>query len=210
MISETMNLIVIGATGTIGIAVADALEGAGHEVVRASRRGEVQVDIADPGSIRAMFARMDKVDGVVSCAGEAAFKPLLDLTDEDIALSLGNKLMGQVNLVRFGTEYVRDGGVFLLTAGIFSRNPPPGVPAIAMANGALESFARAAALDLPRGIRIHAISPPFITETARAMGMPTEGTLPAADNAQAYLRLVEGEQTGQVVYPGGEGSGRKV
>jgi NAD(P)-dependent dehydrogenase (short-subunit alcohol dehydrogenase family) len=74
------------------------------------------------------------------------------------------------------------------------------VTALAMVNGALESFARAAALDLPRGIRINTISPPFIRETAQSMGLP--GGLPASENARAYVALVEGSETGQVVFNG--------
>lgn len=201
-----MKLIVVGATGTIGSAVTSALEAEGHEVVRASRSSSPSVDISEPESIRALYEGMGRVDGVISCAGNAAFKPLLELDDDDIDRSLGDKLMGQVNLVRFGVDHVNDDGVFLLTAGIFSQDPPPAVPAIAMANGALESFARAAALDLPRGIRINTISPPFITETAREMGMSTEGTLSAEENAKAYVALVEGDASGRVVYPG-EGLG---
>ncbi|MFG1998170.1 hypothetical protein ACGFNU_03360 [Spirillospora sp. NPDC048911] len=41
-----MKIIVIGATGTIGSAVAGLLEKE-HEVVRASRRGPVTVDLDD-------------------------------------------------------------------------------------------------------------------------------------------------------------------
>lgn len=193
-----MRIVVIGASGTIGKAVADALAER-HEVVRAARSGEQKVDITDPESIRAMYRELGQVDGVVSCAGDAAWKPLSELSDADLAASLGNKLMGQVNLVRFGVDHVRDGGVFVLTAGILSQKPMPGVSAISLVNGGLESFARAAALDLPRGIRINTVSPPFIRETAEKLGMP--GGLPAADNAQAYVRLVEGGETGQVVFP---------
>ena len=194
-----MRILVVGATGTIGRAVADALA-AKHEVVRASRRGEVAVDITLPDSIRQMYQRVGTLDAVVSCAGSGAWKPLTALSDEDIRATLGDKLMGQVNLVRFGVSYVNDNGVFVLTAGIFSKIPMPGVPALAMVNGALESFARAAALDLPRGIRINTISPPFIRETAAAMGLP--GGLPADENAKAYVALVEGMETGQVVFNG--------
>lgn len=196
-----MRALVIGATGTIGSAVADAFAAAGHEVVRASRKGEVQVDISDPGSIRSMYARIGKVDAVVSCAGSGAFAKLGDLTDEQLEFTVANKLLGQVNLVRFGIDHVNDAGAFVLTAGIFSQRPPPGVPALALANGGLESFARAAALDLPRGIRIATLSPPFITETAKKLGMPTEGTLSAANNAKAYLAFVTGSDTGLVVFP---------
>ena len=41
--------------GVVGSAVADALVARGHEVLRASRRGAVSVDIADPKSIAAMY-----------------------------------------------------------------------------------------------------------------------------------------------------------
>jgi NAD(P)-dependent dehydrogenase (short-subunit alcohol dehydrogenase family) len=197
-----MRVLVIGATGTIGQAVALALQNNGHEVLGGSRHGNPRVDIVDPDSIRSLYRTIGEVDGVVSCAGSAAFKPLTELTDEDLQGSLRDKLLGQVNLVRFGIERVREGGVFVLTSGIFSRNPMPGVAAIAMVNGAVESFVRAAALDAPRRIRVNAVSPPFITETAKKMGIPTDGTLSAADNARAYVALVEGNQTGEVVFPG--------
>jgi NAD(P)-dependent dehydrogenase (short-subunit alcohol dehydrogenase family) len=197
-----MRVLVIGATGTIGQAVALALQNNGHEVLGGSRHGSPRVDIVDPDSIRSLYRTIGEVDGVVSCAGSAAFKPLTELTDDDLLGSLRDKLLGQVNLVRLGIERVREGGVFVLTSGIFSRNPMPGVAAIAMVNGAVESFVRAAALDAPRRIRVNAVSPPFITETAKKMGIPTDGTLSAADNARAYVALVEGNQTGEVVFPG--------
>lgn len=196
-----MRALVIGATGTIGSAVADAFATAGHEVLRASRNAEVSVDISDPASIRAMYDRVGKVGAVVCCAGSGAFAKLGELSDEQLDFTIRNKLLGQVNLVRLGLDHVEDGGAFVLTAGIFSQRPPPGVPALALVNGALESFARAAALDLPRGIRIGTLSPPFITETAEKMGMPTQGTLTAANNAKAYLAFATGNDTGLVVFP---------
>jgi NAD(P)-dependent dehydrogenase (short-subunit alcohol dehydrogenase family) len=157
------------------------------------------VDIADPDSIRALYAHVGRVNGVVCCAGEARPGALTKLSDEDFAQSLRSKLMGQVNLVRFGVAHMADNGVFLLTAGIYGTRPPPRVPAMAMVNGGLESFARAAAKDLPRGIRLCTISSPFLKETATRLGM--QGAISAADNAQVYVRLVEGSETGQVIYP---------
>ncbi len=195
-----MRVLIVGATGTIGKDVADAFVQAGHDVLRASRNGEIKVDIEDPTSIRAMYEAIGKVDAVVSCAGNGTFAPLSELTEQQIEYTLGSKLMGQVNLVRFGIDHLEDGGVFVLTAGIFGQKPMPGVPALAMVNGALESFARAAALDLPRSIRIGTISPPYITETAVQMGLPTEGTLSAEDNARVYFQFVTGSETGAVIH----------
>jgi NAD(P)-dependent dehydrogenase (short-subunit alcohol dehydrogenase family) len=196
-----MRILLIGATGTIGEAVAAALAGR-HDVVRASRqKADEQVDIADPGSIRALYRRVGRVDAIVSAAGNAAFKPLRDLGDEDFAFSLGHKLMGQVNLVRFGLDAVADGGSITLTSGVLAQRPEPGTAAISLVNAGLEGFSRAAALEAPRGIRVNVVSPPWVTETLQAMGRPLGGGLPAEVVARAYLRSVEGKETGQVIRP---------
>lgn len=195
-----MRIAVVGATGTIGGAVADALEQKGHEVVRASRNSDPAIDIESPESIAKFYDLSEEFDGVVSCCGNGAWKKLTELEDSDLQFSIVNKQLGNINLVRHGLEKVKSGGFFILTTGIFSQKPMPGVSALAMVNGALESFVRGAALDMPRGIRINAVSPPFIKETAEQMGM--EGGLPAAENATAYVELAEGKQNGEVIFPG--------
>jgi NAD(P)-dependent dehydrogenase (short-subunit alcohol dehydrogenase family) len=166
-----MKILLIGATGTIGAAVAQALE-ARHEVIRASHsRSVLTVDLADPESIRRLYAKIGRVDAVASVAGQAAFRPLLALTDADFALGLTNKLMGQINLIRFGIDNLTDGGSFTLTSGILSRQPMPGGAAISPVNAGIEGFARAAAIELPRGLRINAVSPGWVTETLIAFKM---------------------------------------
>ena len=192
-----MRVVVVGATGVIGSAVADALADRGHEVLGASRHASIHVDLADAASISAMYTAVGQVDAVVSCAGAGVFKPLIELTDEDIDATFIGKVFGQVNLVRSGVPHVSDGGVFVLTAGLFGQKPVPGATALAMSNGALESFARAATLDLPRNIRVTTISPPWIKETAEKMGMP--GGLPTAENAKTYVAVVEGREMAPVV-----------
>ena len=89
-----MKIIVIGATGTIGVEVAKALSATEHEIVRASRNGEVKVNLEDSASIRDMFGEIQGVDAVISCAGNAAFRPLADLTDADYDLGLRSKADG--------------------------------------------------------------------------------------------------------------------
>ena len=197
----TMRILIVGATGTIGQAVAAALTGR-HELVLASRsKSHERVDIADVASIRELFKRVGRVDAVISAAGEAAWKPLAELTDEDFAFSVRSKLMGQVNLVRAGAASVSDGGSFTLTSGILATRPTPGGAAISRVNAAIDAFARAAALELPRGIRINVVSPPWVSETLTAMGRDPSGGLPAAEVARSYVDAVTGTQTGAVITP---------
>jgi NAD(P)-dependent dehydrogenase (short-subunit alcohol dehydrogenase family) len=196
-----MKILLIGASGTIGSAIATAL-GARHDLILASvQESPEQVDISDAASIRALFARVGRVDAVVSAAGRASFKPLTDLGDEDFELSLSNKLMGQVNLVRLGLASVVDGGSFTLTAGYLARHPIPGSGAVSLVNSGLEGFGRAAALEAPRGIRVNVVSPPWVTETLVKMGRAPDGGLAAATVAQAYVSSVEGTITGQTIDP---------
>jgi NAD(P)-dependent dehydrogenase (short-subunit alcohol dehydrogenase family) len=194
-----MKILVVGATGTIGAAVADAL-GERHEVLRASHtRSVLQVDLADTNSIKRLYTKVGRVDAVVSVSGQAAFRPLRALSDADFALSINNKMMGQVNLVRFGIDTVADNGSFTLTAGILSRQPMAGGVAISMVNAGLEGFVRAASLELPRGLRINAVSPGWVRETLVALKMDPSGGIPAAGVAPAYVKAVEGNMTGQVI-----------
>jgi NAD(P)-dependent dehydrogenase (short-subunit alcohol dehydrogenase family) len=101
--------------------------------------------------------------------------------------------------VRLGLESVSDGGSFTLTSGILAQEPAPGGAALSLVNAGLEGFTRAAALDLPRGVRINVVSPPWVSETLIAMGRdPAEG-LPAATVARAYLASLEQDMQGQVL-----------
>jgi NAD(P)-dependent dehydrogenase (short-subunit alcohol dehydrogenase family) len=196
-----MRILIVGATGTIGREVVRALSG-GHEIVPVSRsHTPITVDLGDPASIRAMYAAVGRVDAVVSAAGSARFAPLGQLSDDDFAFSLGNKLMGQVNLVRLGLAGLADGGSFTLTSGVLARSPMPGSGAISLVNAALEGFVRSAALEAPRGIRVNAVSPPWVTETLVALKMDPSHGLPAATVARAYVQSVTGRQTGAVIEP---------
>lgn len=197
-----MRVLVIGASGTIGAAVVSALSDAGHEVVSASKRNTpLRVDISDTASVLSMLKIVGKVDAIVSAAGPARFKPLAQLSDDDFDFSLRNKLMGQVNIVRYGFDYVRDGGSITITAGYMSRNPAPGSAAVSLVNAGLEGFARAAACEAPRGIRVNVVSPPWVTETLEKMGTDTTGGLPAATVAKSYVDSVTGTATGRVIDP---------
>ena len=193
-----MRVVVVG-TGIVGSAVIRALS-VRHQVVPVARsHGDARVDLASSSSIQALFEAVGPFDALVSAAGQARFGPLEKLSDEDFRFSLDNKLMGQVNLVRQGLARVRDGGSFTLTSGVLAAEPAPGGAAISIVNAGVEAFARAAALEAPRGIRVNAVSPPWVSETLEAMGRDPSGGMRAEKVARAYLEAVEGRGTGQVI-----------
>lgn len=194
-----MHVLVVGGTGTIGSAVVTALDERGHDVVPVgSTHGELTVDLADPASISALYAVATPFDAVVCTAGVARFGALAELTDEDFALSVANKLMGQVNLVRYGLGVVADGASFTLTSGTLSQEPGPGTSAVSMASAAVEAFARAAAIDLRDRYRVNVVSPSWVAESRVRSGLDPMPGIWAKDLAVYYADFVEGTETGVV------------
>jgi NAD(P)-dependent dehydrogenase (short-subunit alcohol dehydrogenase family) len=195
-----MRIVIIGATGTIGAAVVVALKGS-HEIIALSRSaGEPRVDITDKASLEKAFAAIGKVDAIICAAGGAVFKPLAALSDADFEKCLHDKLMGQVNVVRVGSQYVRTGGSITITSGVLAQEPMPGAAAISLVNAGLEGFGRAAALELKSdSIRVNVVSPPWVSETLVALKMDPANGLTAAEVAKAYAQSVEGAATGQTI-----------
>lgn len=162
------------------------------------KTGAQRVDISSPDSIKQLYEAVAPIDAVVSAAGVAKFAPFDQLTDADFLLSVNNKLMGQVNLVRIGYRYMRDNGSFTLTSGVLSQEPMKGSVAISLVNAGIEGFVRAAALELPRGLRVNAVSPVWVRETLEALGMDPTNGMPAKQVALAYVENVEGTWNGEV------------
>jgi len=170
-------------------------------VIGASRGGEVKVALEEAASIRAVFEKIRNIDAVVCCAGAAVFKPFADLSDADYEVGLRSKLMGQVSLARIAKDYLNDGGSITLTTGVLAREPAPGSAAVSLVNAALEGFVHAAALEMPRRLRINAVSPPWVKETLVKLGMDPSAGLPSAEVATAYAAALEGAQQGEVIDP---------
>lgn len=194
-----MRVLVVGGTGTIGSAVASALGERGHDVVTAGvNSGDLRVDLADPRTIVSLYAAVPRVEAVVCAAGIARFEALEELTDDDFALSIANKLMGQVNLVRHGLGAVGEGGSFTLTSGTLSQEPGPGTSAVSMTSAGVEAFARGAAIDLAGRYRVNVVSPSWVAESRVRAGLDPVPGIWAKDLAAYYADFVEGTATGVV------------
>jgi NAD(P)-dependent dehydrogenase (short-subunit alcohol dehydrogenase family) len=191
-----MRVLIIGASGTIGRAVAAALSERGHNVLAAGRSGPLVVDMTRPETVTALLTSVPDVDAVVCCAASGQLTRVDAGTDEDFLRGLHDKLLGQVLLVRRAAELLRDGASVTVTAGVFER-PTPGSAFGVLTNAGLSAFVGAVAGEMPRGLRVNAVSPGWVRETLLAMG--ADGGTPAAQVAELYVRAVEDRTlTGQI------------
>ena len=88
---------------------------------------------------------------------------------------------------------------FVQESAILSHQPMAGSAVISLVNAGLEGFARAAALEAPRGIRVNVVSPPWVTETLKALNMDPGLGKPAVEVAKGYVKSIEGEHSGEVI-----------
>lgn len=196
-----MKVLLVGATGTVGEAAAGALRARGHELVEAHRKSkDYPVDISNVESLDGLLGKVGDIDAIVSTAGTTPFGAWAQMGPEEWAAGLNSKLLGQVELVRRGTEVVREGGSFTIITGILGREPIRGGSVAAAVNGALEAWVKASAGELWGRYRINAVSPTVLTESREkyADAMPGFPTVGSADVGQAFVRSVESMETGQI------------
>lgn len=196
------TVIVIGANGAIGQAALSGLRQ--HRIIRANRSGrdaEHQVDIGDPASLERLFAAVGPFDAVVNAVGFCEYAPFLEMSDAQWRSTLDSKLLGQMNVVRIGARHIADGGSFTLISGILASKPLPMAIADATASGAIETFVKCVAFELPRGIRVNVVNPTVLEESWAAYGpmMPGFQPVPGTLVGKAFQRSVDGFITGQVL-----------
>ena len=196
-----MKLLIIGGKGTIGKKVS-AHFSKKHEIIIAGRiSGDVTVDIADSKSIKAMFDSIGKIDAILCIAGEAKWAPFDSLTEDDFYIGLRSKLMGQVNLVRIGQDYLNTGGSFTLTTGILADYPVVMTTSAAMVNGGIHSFVKAAALELKNEHRINVVSSGLVEDAIEKYGayFPGHNPIPMKKVINGYIKSVEGKGSGEII-----------
>ncbi|MGA8179456.1 MAG: short chain dehydrogenase [Desulfobacterales bacterium] len=196
-----MKICIIGGKGTIGKKVSDHFSKK-HEVIIGGRNsGDVSVDIADSQSIKRMFESIGNVDAVICIAGEAKWAAFDSMTEEDFYIGLNSKLMGQVNLVRIGQNYLNSGGSFTLTTGILADHPVTLTTSAAMVNGGIHSFVKAVSLELKNGIRINVVSSGLVEDAVQQYEtyFPGHNPIPMRKVINGYVKSVEGKGTGEII-----------
>lgn len=198
-----MKIVIVGASGTMGQYLANVLEKENHEIIRASRSSEqIQVDTTSTKSIEEMFARIGTFDALISTAGETFVGPWKNLNDQTFKKGIEGKMMGQINLVLIGQHYINPKGSFTLITGALTHEPQINFTNASAANGAVEGFVRAAAIELPHGIRINAVSPTVIENSPQYFPyFPGEFPTTMKQLEFGFKKSLFGAGTGHIIKP---------
>ena len=193
-----MKIVIIGAHGAVGSAIVKRLADDHELILLGQNRGDLNIDITDRESICRAFEQLGSVDAIVNAAGLVAFKPFAEYSEKDWAVGLQSKLMGQIRLVEEGSFFVNQGGSITLISGITSDFPiRMGISAMTI-GAAIEGFAKAAAAEAPRGLRINVVSPTLLDESLGVYGpfFPGFFSVPGDEVAQVFERAILGLENG--------------
>ena len=195
-----MKMIIVGATGTMGKHLTGAFEKE-HEVIKAaSKGGDIQVDITSAGSIENMYNQAGPFDALISTAGPTYVGPWKKMTEKDFKKGIDGKMMGQINLVLIGQHYINPRGSFSLITGALTHDPQKNFANASAANGAVEAFVRAAAIELENGIRINAVSPTVIENSPHYFPFfPGDIPVTMQQLEFGFRKSIFGANTGQVI-----------
>lgn len=183
--------VVVGGASGIGWAVAQTLAADGCRVTVADRNadGAAQratdlgpphtgetVDVTDEAGVAALFERIGPVDVVVNTAGYSGIGRITDLAVEDFRGVVDVCLTGAFIVAKHAGRQLRDGGALVSITSLNARQAAPGMSAYCAAKAGLAMLTQVAALEFaPRGIRVNAVSPGFVTTplTEPVLQMPT-------------------------------------
>ena len=163
--------IIFGGTSGIGLSTVKMLSEKGaSKIIAISRHPEkvseipdnvelVKLDVLDENGLKTFFDKQGEFDILVNSAtgGARALGPFLNMDMEGYRNSFF-KLWGYSNVVRYGTENLKNDGCIVLVSGSPARNCRPGYIALSSVGGAVEAFARGIAKEInPK--RINVVSP---------------------------------------------------
>lgn len=180
--------VVTGGTSNIGLGIARrfAREGArvlvvGRDPGRLAQAVEqigpnassTSADVANEEQVRGVFEPLERVDLLVTCAGSAVFGPIDKLPPQAWVDLFAARFFGQIYACHYAVPKMPEGSSIILCSGIAAKSGIPNYAGGAALCGAVNSMAKALALELaPRGIRVNAISPGLIVPPEGRPGQP--------------------------------------
>jgi short-subunit dehydrogenase len=225
------TVLLTGATGGLGHAIARRLRAAGAQLVLTGRRSEVlealaaetggltvAVDLSDPVAVQGLADACADVDILVANAGLPGSGQLSSFSVEELDRALAVNLRAPMVLARLLGERMvaRRSGHMVFMSSLAGKVGPPRGSIYAATKFGLRGFAQSLREDLrPSGVGVSAIFPGFVRDAglfhdSGAQVPPWVGTVTPGEVAEAVLRAIE-ENRGEVdVAPLGLKAGTKV
>jgi len=196
-----MKILIIGGNGTIGKTVVSNFKEKNEVLIAGRTNGDVTVDIANSNSIKSMFEKVGIIDAIICIAGEAKWADFNELTEDDYYIGLKSKLMGQINLVRIGQNYLNPNGSITLSTGILADDPVVKTTSASMVNGGIHSFVKAVALEIENGIRVNVVSSGMVEDAYEKYKdyFPGHNPIPMKKVINGYVRSVIGKGNGEII-----------
>jgi NAD(P)-dependent dehydrogenase (short-subunit alcohol dehydrogenase family) len=201
MLLAGKKVVVVGGSSGIGLATAELAKAQGAEVIIASRSADkvkaaaakvgatgIVADVTNDDSVVNLFKSCGPVDHVVVSAAQLKSGPFKTVSMEDARSTLEGKLWGAWRVAR--AAEIKAGGSLTLVSGFLSIRPRPNSAIVSAANGALESLARALALELAP-VRVNCVSPGIIDTPIRA-------AMPEAARKDMLAKIAGGLPVGRV------------
>ncbi|MEV6284278.1 SDR family oxidoreductase [Kribbella sp. NPDC051770] len=181
------EVLVVGGSGGLGLAIARKYAGQGDSVVVTSRtktgadeaaalvggatRG-IAVDLAQPETIESALAEITAVDHLVVTAIAQSGNTLaaFDLTDAVTAATV--KLVGYAEVVRVLTDRFRPGASVVLLGGLAKYRPYPGSTMVTATNGGVSALARTLAVEAAP-VRVNVLHPGVVGDSPKWSGTDT-------------------------------------
>jgi short-subunit dehydrogenase len=216
------NVLLTGATGGIGRAIARAFSVRGANLIVTGRRTDVleplaqelgaraiACDLGDRDDLERLVSEVDQVDVLVANAALPASGPLLELTQEQIDRMLEVNLRAPIALARALAPRMidRGRGHMVFISSLAGKGVAPASSIYSASKFGLRGFALAAREDLgPYGVGVSVVLPGFI----RGAGMFADagvalprgvGTRTPEEVGAAVLRAVERDRAEVEVAP---------